>query len=121
MPSIVAFRALILDRKISYAGQIGYAVLGMKSTNESQVGDTFHHISAPVPALPGFRPAKPMLFAGLYPMDPSELPKLQESVERLMLTDASVSIRKETSVALGQGFRLGFLGGLVYGVGLIVR
>jgi GTP-binding protein LepA len=53
-----------------------------------------------------------MLFAGLYPMDTAELPKLQESVDRLMLTDASVSIRKETSVALGQGFRLGFLGSL---------
>ena len=82
----------------------------MKSTSESQIGDTFHHLSAPVEALPGFRPAKPMLFAGLYPIDPSELPKLQESVDRLMLTDASVGIQKETSVALGQGFRLGFLG-----------
>lgn len=104
-PDRVQFDAL-------YAGQIGYVVLGMKSTSESQIGDTFHHLNAPVEPLPGFRPAKPMLFAGLYPMDPSELPKLQESVERLMLTDASVSIRKESSVALGQGFRLGFLGTL---------
>ncbi|KAI9021170.1 GTP-binding protein GUF1 [Hyaloraphidium curvatum] len=95
-----------------YAGQIGYVVLGMKSTAESQVGDTFHHLGAPVEPLPGFRPAKPMLFAGLYPIDPSELPKLSESLERLMLTDASVTVKKETSVALGQGYRLGFLGTL---------
>ncbi|ORZ35714.1 P-loop containing nucleoside triphosphate hydrolase protein [Catenaria anguillulae PL171] len=74
-----------------YPGQVGYAVLGMKSTSEAHVGDTFHLMHHRVEALPGFQPAKPC---------------------KLVINDASVSVMKETSASLGQGFRLGFLGTL---------
>ncbi|RKO91942.1 P-loop containing nucleoside triphosphate hydrolase protein [Blyttiomyces helicus] len=95
-----------------HAGQVGYVILGMKTTRDAQIGDTFYRERYPVEAFPGFQPAKSMVFAGLYPMQADETPKLQEALDRLTLNDASVSVVRETSVALGQGFRLGFLGTL---------
>ncbi|KAI9204416.1 P-loop containing nucleoside triphosphate hydrolase protein [Polychytrium aggregatum] len=95
-----------------YAGQVGYVILGMKTCRDAHIGDTFYHQSQPVEPFPGFAPAKSMVFAGLYPMDASEYDKLSEALERLTLNDASVSVVKETSSSLGQGFRLGFLGTL---------
>jgi GTP-binding protein LepA len=93
-----------------YSGQVGYVLLGMRNSGDAHVGDTFHHTGSKVTPLPGFRPAKAMVFAGFYPMDQSEYPFLRTALEKLILNDSSVSVFHDSSVALGQGFRLGFLG-----------
>jgi elongation factor 4 len=95
---------------VLYAGQVGYIRPGMRTGKEAHIGDTFHRAGEVVEPLPGFKPAKPMVFAGLYPVEPSEFDKLQEAIEKLTLNDASVSTMKENSDALGVGFRCGFLG-----------
>ncbi|KAJ8656334.1 GTP-binding protein LepA [Lichtheimia ornata] len=95
-----------------HAGQVGYVICGMKSASEAHVGDTFYHIGKPVEALPGFQPAQSMVFAGIFPVDTNDFRRLDESITKLTLNDASVSVHKETSHALGQGWRLGFLGTL---------
>lgn len=91
-------------------GQVGYIVSGMRSTKEARVGDTLHHSKSIVLPLPGFKPAKHMVFSGLYPADGSDFDALNHAIERLTCNDASVSVTKETSTALGMGFRCGFLG-----------
>ncbi|KAI5068034.1 hypothetical protein GOP47_0016379 [Adiantum capillus-veneris] len=91
-------------------GQVGYIVTGMRSTHEARVGDTLHHGQTSVTPLPGFKPAKHMVFAGVYPADGSDFEALSHAIERLTCNDASVSVTKETSGALGMGFRCGFLG-----------
>eukprot|EP00249_Psilotum_nudum_P013311 c24274_g1_i1 orf=593-2398(-) len=91
-------------------GQVGYIVTGMRSTNEARVGVTFHHSQIAVEPLPGFKPAKHMVFAGVYPADGSEFEVLCHAIDRLTCNDASVSVSKESSTALGMGFRCGFLG-----------
>jgi elongation factor 4 len=93
-----------------YTGQVGYIITGMKTVKEARVGDTFYHSRSPVPALPGFKPAKPMVFAGIYPLDTVDFEVVRDAIEKLTLNDPSVTIEKETSVALGLGFRCGFLG-----------
>ncbi len=93
-----------------YAGQVGYLISGMKTVQEARVGDTIYHTKKPVVPLPGFKQAKPMVFAGLYPIDTTEFEMLRDAIEKLTLNDASVSIEKKTSAALGLGFRCGFLG-----------
>ncbi|KAJ2015541.1 Translation factor guf1 mitochondrial [Coemansia sp. S142-1] len=93
-------------------GQVGYIVCNMKSIAEAHVGDTFYRDRFPVEALPGFVPAKSMVFAGVFPIDAGEFDRLNESIQKLTLNDSSVSVHKETSAALGQGWRLGFLGTL---------
>jgi len=93
-----------------YAGQVGYVITGMKTVKEARVGDTLFHQRKPVTPFPGFKPAKPMVFAGIFPVDNEEFEPLRDAIEKLMLTDASVTIEKKTSVALGLGFRCGFLG-----------
>ncbi|KAJ2786242.1 Translation factor guf1 mitochondrial [Coemansia javaensis] len=93
-------------------GQVGYITCNMKSISEAHVGDTFYRDKEPVEALPGFVPAKSMVFAGVFPVDADEFDRLDESVQKLTLNDSSVSVHKETSAALGQGWRLGFLGTL---------
>ncbi|MBT4855989.1 elongation factor 4 [bacterium] len=93
-----------------YAGQVGYIITGMKTVKEAQVGDTIYNTAQPVEAFPGFKPAKPMVFAGIYPVDTTEFPLLADAVEKLILNDASVTVEKKTSAALGLGFRCGFLG-----------
>ena len=84
---------------------------GLKSVHQSRVGDTVtldrHGAEQP---LPGYRPAKPMVFAGIYPTDPNEYEELRAAFERLSLNDASLIWQPESSVALGFGFRAGFLG-----------
>ncbi|CAO3702790.1 unnamed protein product [Rhizopus stolonifer] len=95
-----------------HAGQVGYIICGMKSASEAHIGDTFHHIGETVEALPGFQPAQSMVFAGIFPVDTNDFRKLDENIKKLTLNDASVSVHKETSHALGQGWRLGFLGTL---------
>ncbi|CAL5369897.1 unnamed protein product [Camellia sinensis] len=91
-------------------GQVGYIVSGMRSTKEARVGDTLYHSRSIVEPLPGFKPAKHMVFSGLYPADGSDFDALNHAIERLTCNDASVSVTKESSTALGLGFRCGFLG-----------
>jgi len=87
-------------------------VLNMKTLSESHVGDTFFdHKNIGTP-LPGFVAAKPMVWAGIFPIDTADFEKLDQSIEKLTLSDSSVMVQKETSNALGQGWRLGFLGTL---------
>ncbi len=93
-----------------FTGQVGYVITGMKTVKEARVGDTLCHTKSPVPALPGFKPAKSMVFAGIYPLDTTEFELVRDAIEKLTLNDPSVHIEKETSVALGLGFRCGFLG-----------
>lgn len=93
-----------------YTGQVGYIITGMKTVKEARIGDTFHRHREAVTPLPGFKPAKAMVFAGIYPVDTTEFDALRDAVEKLTLNDPSVSVEKETSLALGFGFRCGFLG-----------
>lgn len=93
-------------------GQVGWVACNMKDTGEAIIGDTFHRVGQDVEPLPGFQLAKAMVFAGIYPVDSNDFPKLEESIKRLTLTDRSVSVQRESSTALGQGCRLGFLGTL---------
>nr|XP_025949449.1 translation factor GUF1, mitochondrial isoform X2 [Dromaius novaehollandiae] len=93
-----------------YAGQVGYLIAGMKEVTEAQIGDTLFMHKQPVEPLPGFKSAKPMVFAGMYPVDQSEYNNLKSALERLTLNDSSVSVHRDSSPALGAGWRLGFLG-----------
>ncbi|XP_041706852.1 translation factor Guf1, mitochondrial isoform X2 [Coregonus clupeaformis] len=93
-----------------YAGQVGYVIAGMKEVKEAQIGDTLYHQKHPVEALPGFKPAKAMVFAGMYPMDQADYSALRSAMEKLTLNDSSVTVQRDSSLALGAGWRLGFLG-----------
>ncbi|WVQ77506.1 GTP-binding protein LepA [Cryptococcus sp. DSM 104548] len=93
-------------------GQVGYIVCNMKDSGEAFIGDTICWADRIVEPLPGFQPMKAMVYAGVFPMDSGDFPKLEESIERLTLNDRSVSVQRESSAALSQGFRLGFLGTL---------
>ncbi|KAI0256867.1 GTP-binding protein lepa [Lactifluus subvellereus] len=93
-------------------GQVGYIACNMKQSSEAHIGDTLHRVGEPVEPMPGFKPAKAMVFAGIYPVESNDFPKLEESINRLTLTDRSVTVQRESSAALGQGCRLGFLGSL---------
>jgi GTP-binding protein LepA len=93
------------------AGEVGYIATGLKDVRDVRVGDTITSVARPATeALPGYRPAKSMVFAGLYPTNGEEYPLLREALERLKLNDASLVYEPESSVALGFGFRCGFLG-----------
>ena len=92
-------------------GEVGYIISGIKDAKEVKVGDTITHISRPCDkAIEGFQEVKPMVFAGVYPIDPTEYENLRASFEKLQLNDASLTFQPESSVALGFGFRCGFLG-----------
>lgn len=93
-----------------FAGQVGYLIAGLKSVREARVGDTIHLAKKPVTPFPGFKPAQPMVFAGIYPVDASDFDLLRDAIEKLTLNDASVSVEKTNSTALGLGFQCGFLG-----------
>ncbi|MBL4588062.1 elongation factor 4 [Candidatus Babeliales bacterium] len=93
-----------------FTGQVGYLVAGMKTVKEARVGDTLFHLNKMGEALPGFRPAKSMVFAGIYPIETTEFEVLRDAIDKLTLNDPSVHVEKESSVALGFGFRCGFLG-----------
>merc|ERR1711991_349951 len=93
------------------AGEIGFITTGIKVLSETKVGDTICDASKPeVEALPGFKPSKPVVFCGLFPVDSSEYQKLKDGLAKLKLNDASFSFEAESSSALGLGFRCGFLG-----------
>ncbi len=93
-----------------FTGQVGYVITGMRTVREARVGDTFYQKGKPVKALPGFKPAKSMVFAGIYPVDTSDFEFVRDAIEKLTINDPSVHVEKESSVALGLGFRCGFLG-----------
>jgi elongation factor 4 len=95
---------------VLYAGQVGYIVSGMKTVKEACIGDTVHHKKTEVTPYPGFKPARPMVFAGVFPVDNGDFELLKDGIEKLILNDASVKIEKTHSAALGMGFRCGFLG-----------
>jgi len=93
------------------SGEVGYVATGFKTVHECRVGDTITRASAPAPdPLPGYRTPKPMVFAGIYPVEADDYPELRESLDKLQLNDASLTFEPETSQALGFGFRAGFLG-----------
>jgi GTP-binding protein LepA len=93
------------------AGDVGYIITGVKSVKEIKVGDTITHTARPcADGVQGFEEVKPMVFAGIYPIDNDDFEDLRDSLEKLQLNDASLIFEPETSVALGFGFRCGFLG-----------
>tara|TARA_B110000971_G_C20029356_1_gene510593 strand:- start:1751 stop:3544 length:1794 start_codon:yes stop_codon:yes gene_type:complete len=106
--------ALKLDqepRKEIKAGDVGYIISGIKVANEVKVGDTITHTVRPCEKpIDGFEDVKPMVFAGIYPVDTEEYEELRNSMEKLQLNDASLTFEPESSAALGFGFRCGFLG-----------
>ncbi len=92
-------------------GEVGYLIAGIKAVAEARVGETITDASHPATApLEGYRDPKPMVFCGLYPVDGDELPELRDALEKLKLSDGSITFEPETSAALGFGFRCGFLG-----------
>jgi GTP-binding protein LepA len=92
-------------------GEVGYLITGVKDVRQSKVGDTVTTAAKPATqALPGYTEPKPMVFSGLYPIDGSDYPLLREALDKLKLSDAALVYEPETSVALGFGFRCGFLG-----------
>ena len=93
------------------AGNVGYIISGIKTSSEVKVGDTITHVARPCEnAIAGFQEAKPMVFAGVYPIEAEDFEDLRASLEKLQLNDSSLSFTPESSVALGFGFRCGFLG-----------
>ena len=93
------------------SGEIGFIITGIKNLSETKVGDTICEVNKPLnEALPGFKPSKPVVFCGLFPVDSSEYQKLKDGLAKLQLNDASFSYEAESSSALGLGFRCGFLG-----------
>lgn len=98
-------------RKSLHCGDVGYIVSGIKTATEVKVGDTITHINRPCDkAISGFEEVKPMVFAGVYPIETEDFEQLRASLEKLQLNDASLTFQPESSVALGFGFRCGFLG-----------
>ncbi len=92
------------------AGNVGYIISGIKTSREVRVGDTITHVNRPAPAIEGFEEVKPMVFAGVYPIEAEDFENLRSSLEKLQLNDASLTFQPESSMALGFGFRCGFLG-----------
>ena len=101
----------MIPRKELRTGDVGYIISGIKNSKEVKVGDTITHVARPCDkAIEGFQEVKPMVFAGVYPIDPTDYENLRASLEKLQLNDASLTFTPESSVALGFGFRCGFLG-----------
>ena len=101
----------MVPRDTLRTGEVGYIISGIKDAKEVKVGDTITHVDNPcLEAISGFQEVKPMVFAGVYPIDPVDYENLRSSLEKLQLNDASLTFSPESSVALGFGFRCGFLG-----------
>ncbi|NLN33452.1 MAG: elongation factor 4 [Flavobacteriaceae bacterium] len=100
-----------LEKKVIKTGDVGYIISGIKEAVEVKVGDTITSVENPAPeAISGFEEVKPMVFAGIYPVDTEDYEDLRFSIEKLRLNDASLTFEPESSAALGFGFRCGFLG-----------
>ncbi len=98
-------------RNVMSAGDVGYIISGIKTSSEVKVGDTITHVARSCGAsIEGFEDVKPMVYAGIYPVDTDEYEELRSAMEKLQLNDASLTFQPESSVALGFGFRCGFLG-----------
>lgn len=98
-------------REVLSAGTVGYIISGIKTSREVKVGDTITHVQNPCDkAIEGFEEVKPMVFAGVYPIETEDFENLRASLEKLQLNDASLTFQPESSMALGFGFRCGFLG-----------
>ncbi len=105
------FRPQLVPVKQLTAGEVGYVATGLKNVREAQVGDTVTAQARPAARpLPGYQPAKSLVFAGIYPVSGEDYPILREALDKLHLNDASFTFEPESSVALGFGFRCGFLG-----------
>ncbi len=101
----------MVPRDVMTTGDVGYIISGIKTSTEVKVGDTITHVASPCDkAIAGFEESKPMVFAGVYPIEADEFEDLRASLEKLQLNDASLSFFPESSAALGFGFRCGFLG-----------
>lgn len=101
----------MVSREKMSTGDVGYIISGIKNSTEVKVGDTITHVQRPCcSAISGFEESKPMVFAGIYPIETDEFEDLRSSLEKLQLNDASLSFSPESSLALGFGFRCGFLG-----------
>ncbi len=108
---IGALKLTQLPRKELKAGDVGYIISGIKNASEVKVGDTITSVDKPCEkAIDGFEDVKPMVFAGIYPVDTEDYEELRASMEKLQLNDASLTFEPESSAALGFGFRCGFLG-----------
>ena len=108
---IGVFAPVMTPVKVLNAGDVGYVATGLKTVKECRVGDTFTLTASPAEKpLPGYRHPKPMVFAGIYPVEGEDYEELKEALERLQLNDASLVYEPETSQALNFGFRCGFLG-----------
>ena len=108
---IGALRLKQFPKEIMSCGEVGYIISGIKEAKEVKVGDTITTVSDPsYKAIKGFEEVKPMVFAGIYPVDTEDFEELRNSMEKLQLNDASLTYEAESSVALGFGFRCGFLG-----------
>ncbi len=99
-----------LPKQVIKTGDVGYIISGIKIAKEIKVGDTITTVARPAPAIQGFEDVKPMVFAGIYPVDTDEFEELRDAMEKLQLNDASLTFEPESSAALGFGFRCGFLG-----------
>jgi GTP-binding protein LepA len=105
------FRPQLVPVPVLRAGEVGYVATGLKSVRDAQVGDTLTNARAPASSpLPGYKEAKSLVFAGIYPLGGEDYPLLREALEKLHLNDASFTYEPESSIALGFGFRCGFLG-----------
>ncbi|MCW5876613.1 MAG: translation elongation factor 4 [Anaerolineales bacterium] len=105
------FSPTLTPAKALGTGQVGYVATGLKTVSECRVGDTFTYKARPASeALPGYRQVKPMVYAGIYPVEGDDYPELKEALEKLQLNDASLVFEPEISQALNFGFRCGFLG-----------
>ena len=104
-------RMVMVPRQELRTGDVGYIISGIKTSKEVKVGDTITHVTCPCDkAIEGFEEVKPMVFAGVYPIEAEDFENLRSSLEKLQLNDASLTFQPESSVALGFGFRCGFLG-----------
>jgi GTP-binding protein LepA len=111
MMDLGSFRPMLTPLPELSAGEVGYIATGLKNVKDCQVGDTITSAVRPASEpLSGYKPAQPMVFAGLYPVNGEDYPLLRDALERLQLNDASLTFEAESSVALGFGYRCGFLG-----------
>ncbi len=111
LDEVGAFMPFMTPQEMLSSGEVGYFVASIKHVSDSKVGDTVTDAARPVAApLPGYRSSKPMVYAGVYPVDSDDVVELKEALEKLALNDASIVYEQENSTALGFGFRCGFLG-----------